>query len=89
MDSGWWWLIVHGQWAFVVVVACVLPWALGIIYGRCWLVVVIFGWGGGRFWAVVVVFVNKCKRKRRGLPEFMWTVTMTHVVTVWTTCHVR
>ena len=33
--------------------------------------------------------VNKGKRERRGLPEFMWTVTMICVVTVWTTWHVN
>ena len=32
--------------------------------------------------------VNKGKRERRGLPEFMWTVTTICVVTVWTTWHV-
>ena len=61
--SGWWWEIVHGQWAVVVVVACVLPWVLGIICERWWLVVVVFGWGGRRFCAVVVVFVNQSKRE--------------------------
>ena len=53
-------------------------WAVVAGCGRLWL--------GGRFWAVVVVFVNKSKRERRGLPELMSTVTTTHVVTVWTTC---
>ena len=47
--------IVHGQWAVIVVVACVLPWALGVICERWWLVVVVFGWGGGivsaRWWS--------------------------------------
>ena len=52
-----WWVVFAacGQWmvvgdhsqVVVVVVAYVLPWALGIIRGLWWLVVVIFGWGGG------------------------------------------
>ena len=29
-----WRVVVHGQWAVVVVVVCVLPWTLGIICGR-------------------------------------------------------
>ena len=32
--------------------------------------------------------VNKGKRERRGLPEFMWTVTTICVVTVWTTWYI-
>ena len=62
VGSGWWRVIIHGQWAVIVVVTCVLPWALGVICERWWLVVVVFGWGG-RFCAVVVVFVNKSKRE--------------------------
>ena len=60
-------MIVNGQQAVVVVVACVLPWAQGIICGP-WL-----SWAGGqgRFWTAVVVFVKKSKRERRGLPELM------------------
>ena len=43
----------------VVVVACVPSWALGISCGRWRLIVVILGWGGGRFRAVVVVFCGR------------------------------
>ena len=39
-------MIVHGQRVVVVVVACVLPGALGVIRGPWSLVVVVFGWGG-------------------------------------------
>ena len=46
VGSGWWRAIIHGQWAVIVVVACVLPWALGVICEQWWLVVVVFGWGG-------------------------------------------
>ena len=46
VGSGWWQVIVHGQWVVVVVVTYVLPWAQGIICGWWWLVVVILGWRG-------------------------------------------
>ena len=32
--------------------------------------------------------VNKGKRERRGLPEFMWTVTTICIITVWMTWHI-
>ena len=70
-----------------MVVTCVLPWVLGVVCVRWWLVVVVLGWGG-HFWVVVVVFMHKSKRERRGSPNFMWTVTTTCVVTVWTMWHV-
>ena len=55
-------------------------WAVVAGCGRLWL--------GGRFWAVVVVFVNK-RKERRGLPELMSTVTTAPVITVWTMWHVH
>ena len=54
VGSGWWRAIVHGQWAVVVVVACVLPWAVGVICGPWWLAVIVLGWGGvvsGLWWS--------------------------------------
>ena len=57
-------------------------WAVVAGCGRLWL-------GGGRLCVVVVVFVNKSKRERRGLPELISTVTTARVITVWTTWHVH
>ena len=76
-------MIVHGQWAVVVV------------GGGCERLMMVVGGGGVVLWSFVAdgdvapgSRVNKGKRERRGLPEFMWTVTTICVVTVWTTWHV-
>ena len=59
----------------VVVVACVPSWALGISCGRWQLVVVVLGWGG-RFRAVIVVFVGgPCRHGRMTCWGMWWLVT--------------
>ena len=49
----------------VVVVACVPSWVLGISCGRWWLVVVVLGWVGVRFRAVVIIFMGGPRRHGR------------------------
>ena len=72
----------------VVVVACVPSWVLGISCGQWRLVVVILGWGGGHFRAMVIVFVGGLqggRRRFRGRSASSWLNDLLgHVVA----CHV-